>query len=207
MSVVIFNLVIVAIAALSVVRGFNRGVARQTSKALGCAFGIVGARVFGPQLAEGLEPTLLWLPAFDPGARFVVSTMAAVIPFTIGYFLLWTLGLVLNFAMRVFPVTTLGKIAGSIMSLFNAILWISVILNLLLCRGARTALLESACAGDGNVIEEVMLIAPALLGSQNYDDLHHAIQLEEAKKISRLEGCDIFEPTIVIDNKTDNRYA
>lgn len=179
-----FSIVIVAAAVFSIMRGFRSGLARQTGKALGCSFGIVAARAFGSQIEGWFEPAMVWLPNLDPGAAFVVSTFSAAIPFVLAYLLVGSLGMVLSYVMRLMPVSSLGRVAGAIVALFNAMVWISLGLNLLLCRGARDVLLNTACAGDGNLIEEVMLLSPALLGARNCDDLFHAIQLDDAKRIS-----------------------
>ena len=76
----IYTLIVLVVGVLSVVRGFRRGIGRQTSSIVAIAFGLVSARL----LAPGLQQMLYG--AFDSlrGAaeeQFIYETRSASIVF------------------------------------------------------------------------------------------------------------------------------
>lgn len=81
-------------------------------------------------------------------------------------------------------------------------LLVSMAYNLILGFDSGSVLLKSMKSDDGNIVEEVMLLAPAVLGCEGPDELAHRIQLEEAKKIS-INDSSLHEThpglTVVID--------
>lgn len=80
--------------------------------------------------------------------------------------------------------TILDNLGGAVYSLFKYMMFLSMAYNFIVVLNPGTVLLKSAKSDDGNAIEEVMLLSPALLGGQDVMDLSHLIQLEDAKKIS-----------------------
>ena len=61
---------------------------------------------------------------------------------------------------------------------------LSIIYNLLLCINPDSRLMRWQNANDGNIVEEVLALSPALLGGLGAEELSHQVQLREARKIS-----------------------
>lgn len=178
-----YALIILLIAAFGVFRGFRRGLARQTPEIIGVAFGIVCARILAPGLQEVLYGAF---PSVHGHVeeQFVYDNVASAIVFTSIYLIFATVTSFLGHVLRRDDRTILDNIAGSVFTLFEYLLFMSIILNIILCLNLKSPLLKSARSDDGNITNEVMLISPSVLGGEDVDDLSHMVQLEEAKKIS-----------------------
>lgn len=192
-----YHIIVLAVAAFSVIRGFKRGFTGQISGILGFAFGTVSAHVFEPDVEVALRAIL---PAVrhSAGAAFIYSVLSSVIVYSIVYMAFKVFTKVLRSAMQVFYVGMLDSILGAMFSLLKYMLLVSIVYNLLLCINPKSPLLKYASADDGNVVESVMLLAPGLLGCGSVHDLSHLIQLREAKKIS----CNITLVPVVINYDT-----
>ena len=67
----------------------------------------------------------------------------------------------------------LNSTAGSLFCLADWLMWTSIVLNLTLCAKPDCGLERCGDNGDGNVVAETMLFAPALLGGEDVCDLWH----------------------------------
>lgn len=188
-----YHLIVIAVAAFAVIKGFRCGFTGQISGILGFAFGSVCAHVFQPE-AEACFRAIL------PGLRnavasaFIYSLLSSATVYGIVYLLFKIFTKVLRAAMQVFYVGMLDAILGAFFCLFKYMLVLSIVYNLLLCINPSSQLIKYATADDGNVVESVMLLAPGILGCGNVYDLTHLIQLREAKKIS----CNLSASPLVI---------
>lgn len=179
----IFHIIIIAAGVVSLVRGFSRGLTLQVPDLLGIAFGIVLARVAG----ESLEPTFaehLPMPDNPVVEPFILATTTRTACLVAGYLLTRTLTLPLRSILRELDRGILDNLFGALFALFNAMIWCSTGLNLLLCLNTHGTLMRHATQDDGNVVELVALLAPSLEGCSDCQDLGHILQLEDAKKIS-----------------------
>lgn len=179
----VYVLIVFAVAAASVLWGFYRGFARQVSSLIGIAFGAISARLLGP----GIEDILYGAFPSVHGKleqTFVYETVSRVIVFCAIYFIFNTLTLFLDKILNRGEHTMLNNIGGAIFSLFKYLLTVSIAFNLIVALNRESELLRFVKSDDGNVIEEVMLISPALLGGEDVIELSNKIQLREAKKIS-----------------------
>lgn len=178
-----YALIILLVAAFSAVRGFKRGLARQVPSLIGTAFAIVSARILSPGLFDVLydnfpsahghvEQNYIYF-SFSNGIIFFA--IFAIFTFTTKF-----LGKALHRNNR----TILDNLGGGLFALFNSLLMMSLILNIILSLNLNSSLLKAAKSDDGNIVTEVMLLSPALLGGEDVEDLSHEVQLEEAKKIS-----------------------
>lgn len=199
-----YHIIVIAVAAFAVIKGFRTGFTGQISGILGFAFGTVCAHVFEPDAEEFLRHLFPGL-RYAAGSAFIYSVLASVIVYAFVYTIFKIFTQVLRSAMQVFYVGMLDSILGAMFSLLKYMLVISIIYNLLLCINPHSPLLKYASADDGNVVESVVLLAPGLLGCGSVHDLAHLLQLREAKKIS----CNITEVPLVItyDGHGQPRYA
>ncbi|GEM_PF-639002 len=209
MSDAIYHIIVMAVAAIAVIKGFRSGFTGQVSGILGFAFGTVCAHVFDTQSEEFVRAVL---PGIEGklGSAFIYSVLSAALVYVGVYFLFKILTKVLRSAMQVFYVGMLDSLMGSAFCLMKYMLMLSIVYNLILCVNPDSRLLKYANADDGNVVECVLLIAPGLLGCGSCEDLSHLIQLREAKKISCNINCvpDVIETdNCRFQSKIDKRNA
>lgn len=184
MQSVIYHLIVVIVAAFSTIVGFRRGLGRQTPSVIGLAFGIVCARLLSP----GLDGVLYGAFPSVHGKveeRFLYDTLSSGLIFFSIYAIFRTLtGFLGKVLASTSDSTILDNLAGSLFGLFKYMLFLSIVYNFLCGASSESELRKCARSDDGNIVEEVMLLSPALLGGEDVMDLSHKIQLEEAKKIS-----------------------
>ncbi len=183
MSDLAYHIIVVAVAAVAVVRGFREGLTGQVCGVLGFAFGVVSARVFGGE-AEGALRAMM--PGLDGHiwSGFVYSQLACCCVYIVVYLLFRLLTGALKSAMSVFEIGILDSVFGSVFCLLKYMVIVSVAFNLLICVNPESRLVDYTEASDGNVVEAVVMLAPSLIGSLDADDLAHRLQLEAARKIS-----------------------
>lgn len=183
MGELVFHIVIIAVGAVSAVRGFNRGILRQIPSVLGLAFGIVAARLLSPD-AEALLRG--WLPGLGDSVTqcFVYPVLADTLLLGLGYGLVWSITHPLVRILQTLSPGIGGNIVGSAFALFCGLTWTSALLNVILALTMSGTLLKYSSQDDGNVVELVMLISPALTGCEDCQELSHRLQLEKAKTIS-----------------------
>lgn len=180
----LFYLLIFVVAVLALLRGFKKGLTRQTSDVLAVCFAIVCVHV----LLTFLEPVIArWIPerSYHALLIFTCENITAAIIYTAVFFIVKLPTMILCKAMTMFfPSGMLDKIAGSIFALFKWLIWTSIALNLMACISSDSSLLKDASATDGNIIQGTMLLAPNLFGITDAEELAHYYQLKEAAKIS-----------------------
>ncbi len=194
-----YHIIVLAVAAFSVIKGFKRGFTGQISGILGFAFGTVCAHVFEADVETVIRAILPGV-RHTAGGPFIYSVLSSVIVYGIVYTAFKMFTKVLRSAMQVFYVGMLDSILGAMFSLLKYLLLLSIVYNLLLCINPNSPLLKYSTADDGNIVESVMLLAPGLLGCGSVHDLSHLIQLREAKKIS----CNITTVPLVITYESHN---
>ena len=183
MSEVTYHIVVIVIAAVAVIRGYRTGLTGQVAGVLGFAFGVVSARVFGPEIEHLFAdnfPDLL----YKPWSGYMVSQLAYGFIYVGVYVAFRFLTAALRAAMAVFEIGILDSLMGAVFSLFKYMMLLSVAFNLLICINPRSRLVDYCSAADGNVVEGVVELAPDLMGSIGVGSLAHRLQLEEARKIS-----------------------
>lgn len=183
MGEAIYQLLVIAVAVTAIVRGFHSGLARQTSGVLGFAFGVVAARAAGPGFAEWL---MIWVPSIcEPVARtFFFSVLAYGIIWSATICLFSLLARILNVLMGMIPMGIVNSLAGAVFSSLKYLMFLSLLFDLAICRPSESPLMHCARHDDGNLVDCVIRIAPAILGCMSADDYVHHVQLWEAKKIS-----------------------
>lgn len=178
-----WHLIVLLLAACGAVYGFRRGLARQTPSLVAMAFGLISARLLAPALIDTLYGAFPSVHG-HPEQNFVYDTLASTFVFCSIYLIFRVctgfLGKVLDAGEK----TILNNLGGALYGLFKYLLFTSIALNMLVALKLNDSLIRCARSDDGNAVEEVMLLGPALMGGEDVEDLAHRLQLEEAKKIS-----------------------
>lgn len=175
-----------AVALVAVFRGYRLGFVGQTAAALGMAFGISAARVGAPDVCLRLREIF---PSWGESVAgtFAYELTAAGSIFIVCCLLCGLVGGILGAALSVLRTGTLNALAGSLFLLLKYLLFLSLGLNALVAINPRSQLMRCATADDGNIVQGVMLLAPALLDTESVSELAHRIQLLDAKRISRAQ--------------------
>lgn len=183
MSNAIYSLIVIGFASLAIFRGYKIGLVKQTSALLAMTFGAVCARILGPMGADYLM-TLIpdFLRAFN--TPFICASLSAGVIYVVVYVLVKLLTGIIDFAVRILSSGILNSIFGSLFCLLKYLMFISIVYNFIADVKPESGLLKTALGHDGNVVEGVMWIAPAILDFPDAEDLGHAYQLEQAKSIS-----------------------
>ena len=179
----IYQLIVLIVAAVSVLWGFRRGFTRQLPSIIGMAFGIISARLLAPALTELMYGTF---PSVHGKVeeKFVYDTISSTIIFTSVYYIFKTLTLFVGKILRREDRTIVDNLGGAIFCLFKYLFAVSLVFNLLIALNRNSNLLMFVKSDDGNIVEVTLLLSPSLLGSEDAEELSHRIQLEEARKIS-----------------------
>lgn len=183
MGEAIYHILVIAVALVAIMRGFRRGLTRQVSGVLGFVFGIVAARSLAPDFMIWLEG---WMPRFyHPVAKtFFFSTLS--------YGLIWCAFMlafsmltgILNIVLGYIPVGIMNSIGGAVFTLLKYLMFLSLLFDLALCRPFDSPLMHCARHDDGNLVDGVIRLAPALLGSMSAEEYVLKVQLWEARSIS-----------------------
>lgn len=183
MSEIAYPLAVILIGAAGLLKGYRSGLAMQINAVLGIAFGIVCARLFGPELRDMVQAHSP-LPLRGMNAPFIADCAAYGGIFILVYELVGLLTGVLKNAMMLFRTGMLDSLAGALFCSFRYLMLVSICYNFAADINPRGRLVAYAGCHDGNVVEEVMHLAPAILDFRGIDDLCHAVRLEDARKIS-----------------------
>lgn len=177
-------IVVLGIAIWGFSKGYRKGFVAQTASLLGLAFGVVVARLFGPE-AE------IWLQSINPRTAqtvtggYMTSLVAHAIPLVLTYLVISLPGGILGTALSVFHFGTFDAIAGSLFGLFKNLVLLSLVIDAVIGFWPQGSIMKCASDDDGNLIHAVASIAPALAGNTSVSELAHRLQLEDAKRISR----------------------
>lgn len=178
-----YHIIVVVVALVAMIRGYRSGLTREVSGVLGVAFGIVAGRILGPDIDLWLRS---WMPGIcHPVARqFFFSTLGAALPFCVCVVMFSLLTGILNAAMSLFHIGILNSLAGAVFSLLKWLMMLSLLFDLAATRDLDSPLIRCSRHDDGNLVEEVMQLAPAVLGSMPAQEFMHQVQLWEASRIS-----------------------
>lgn len=178
-----FHIIIIIVAVAGIFRGFKKGIVTQLPQLLGMGFGIVCARIFGPEIESLIQEALPFMKA-NPKAEYVYSIFSTTLIYCVVFLIISFFTSILRFFFRSMETGILSKIFGSVFCLLNYLVFLSLLYNLFLCVTTSPRLLDFVRADDGNMVSEVLLLGPILLGAQTAEDLTHTLQLHDAKKIS-----------------------
>ena len=179
----VYHLVAIIVLILGVARGFRKGFFRQLPLFIGFCFGVVCARLFSEPVIDAIRDLI---PSLNSKVEcdYVCSSIARGLIFLFVYEIF---SIVTGFLRMLFKKLSSGivdSLCGMVFTAVRYLLILSILLNWLLCVHPQGTLLKYASSDDGNIIEGVMLVAPAILGGESVEDLAHVLQLERAKCIS-----------------------
>ncbi len=183
MTDLLYHLIVIAALAFGTIRGFQKKLTTQVPSCIGIAFGIVCSYIFRFPTEE-LVRGFLKAEATGVDGNFVISNLAVTLIFIIAYTIFYLCTYILKFFFKMLDTGLLDNISGAIFGALRAALFISMAYNLWLSLFPDCRLLKYAMHDDGDIVHEVMLISPFMLGSESVDELAHKVQLEEAKTIS-----------------------
>ena len=170
-------------AVVGCVSGFRTGLVRQIPSVLGAAFGIVAARTAAPGVAVWIMRTWPEL-AREPLPDFLPMALAAGGLYMAFFLMMLCAGPLFEVLLRPLGCGILNSLAGAVWGCLKWLICLSVMFNIAIGIDHDSPLLESSRHGDGNIAAGCMLIAPALLGTDDCDELAYRMQLLDAKKIS-----------------------
>lgn len=184
MADIFCHILVIAVAVWAAVSGFRKGLAGQASSVLGLAFGIVVTRVLS---ADAYNMAKSLFTGFDDAvcAPFILSVLSSGILYCLVFFVVKAFTIPLQKAVSFIGFGILDSLAGIAFSLASNMIFLSIFFNVYVCFVPQSTIMKYATAEDGNAVEAVMLLAPYALGCLSFEDLHHLIQLREARKISR----------------------
>lgn len=211
MNAAALNILVIATALFSLWKGWRSGAARELALLLGWGFAIVAVRI-------GADPFADWLLT-EGGLSFATdgAMLAAWLAITLIYALTVAFcALLLVPLARILGAVPAGPLASLVGSVVCALQWLtalSMLLNLWGAADTDCLALRVADGGDGGVVEEVLLIAPALTGGPGFSEMNHIRQLRQAKAISQniLPSADVYTlqdktPTAVPADIIDNVF-
>lgn len=183
MSHAAYHLVVIAVAVWGALRGYRQGLLRQIPAVVAIAFAIVASRLLLPDLSLWMED---WIPqAFNGFNRgFIIASVSATLIFLPFYFVIKLALVPVGMMMKVMPGGIVDNISGAVFRIFKYLMFVSLAYNLIVDFNPRSSLAKSSSSHDGNVVEGVMKMAPALLDFPDGEEVGHYQQLEDARSIS-----------------------
>lgn len=186
---VMYQLLTVVVLAAGCLGGIRRGISGQMASVLGAAFGIGGVAVAGPMVTEWVIRTWPFLATASPLPRYLPEALSSALVYVGIYLLLLSLGPALNIIFRPLGRGAVNMVIGGVWGIAKWAMLLSLLFNVLIGLSHDSSLLKASKQGDGNLASAVMLLAPALTGTCNCDDLAYAIQMEQARAFDRNHGC------------------
>ena len=180
---VVYHIIVIALAVWGILTGYRKGLMRQLGSLIAVAFGIVLTIVLAPDFYSSMDN---FIPGFVDGFKreFIVKTLSCTIIYVLVTGLLELIAIPLGKLMKVVHTGLVNSIAGALFRTFQLLMLISLFYNLIIDFNPSGSLTRISRLHDGNVVEGVIKVAPAILGFPDGEEVAHYQQLEEAKKIS-----------------------
>lgn len=178
-----YHLLIIVVALLAVVRGYRRGLTGQVTSVLGLAFGVICTHIFIPGVSD-LIGSVIGRSHLEEGGEYLAGNLAALLIYGCVYMLFRSITGIVRHAARMLGTSLLDSLMGAAFCIFNYLLVLSMILNVLVGYNPGSSLMRDGRSDDGNLVSLVLCIAPATLGSEDFSDFAHRMQLRDARKIS-----------------------
>lgn len=177
------HVIVIAVVVWAVVTGYRKGFLHLTGDVVAVAFGIVTVRLAADSLSPYVDE---WLSDAVTGfkRRFVVDTLTCGGLYVAVYFLISLAARPVGKIISTITGGVLNSISGAVFNAFQYLVLVSIAYNLIVDFNPTGSLCRSSRQHDGNLVEAVIKIAPAVLGFPGGEDVAHFQQLEDAKKIS-----------------------
>lgn len=180
---VIYHVVVIALGVWGILSGYRKGLMRQFGSVVAVAFGIVVTRLLAPDFYPAVDD---FIPGLISGfnREFIVKTLSCTIIYVLVTGIFELIAIPLGKLMKVVPAGIVNSIGGSVFRTFQYLMLLSLFYNLIVDFHPTGPLTRTCRLHDGNVVEGVIKIAPAILGFPDGEEVAHYQQLEDAKKIS-----------------------
>lgn len=178
-----YHLLVIIVALLAIVRGYRRGLTGQVTSVLGLAFGVVCCHIFIPGMT-GFFDGWHMIGHFRDGGEYLTSNLSGAIIFFGVYFLFRSITGILRKAADQLGTSLLDSIIGAVFCLYNYLLMLSIAFNVAVGWNTESSLMHDGRSDDGNLVNIVLRIGPAALGSVTFGEFSHEMQLRDARKIS-----------------------
>ena len=178
-----YHIIILAVAVWAILSGYPKGLYRQLGSVLAVAFGIVAVRMTAPMCIQYIDGIV---PGFFDGfnRRFIIETLTCGVIYLFVVGIIWLVTIPLGTVMRVLGSGVVNSIGGAVFKLFRYLMLLSLAFNFLVDISPDSDLTRASGMHDGNLVEGVIKLAPAVLGFPDGEEVSHRQQLEDAKKIS-----------------------
>lgn len=195
MTDALFHIIALVVAVLAVFRGYSKGLTGLVTSVFGLAFGVVCSHIFcdaASDIVAGILPEAL----LRRGGYYLTSNLGAGLVYFVVYLLFRSITQVIRRALDNGPSGLLNSLTGAFFCVTNYLLMLSIAYNVGVGLNPRSQLMRHGRSDDGNIVEAVMWIAPAALGSESFADFAHEEQLRQARTISQLlpAGAQPCEP-------------
>lgn len=165
------------------IRGWHRGFTGQVCAVTGFCIASLCTHIFSSEVNMAIIEPLI--PSDNPTAvHFATSFLSSAVVYAIVYGVCVSLTGVVRRALSMLESGILDSLFGALFGIFNGVFLLSIAMNLWLCLNPEGPLLKLCGSDDANAPQTVLLLAPAVFGSPDACDLHHEVQLREARKIS-----------------------
>lgn len=180
---VLFQIAALVLLALGTMRGLRLGFTRLVPSMVALTVAAICSHIF-------TYPVSIWLSEIfpsamgRPGASYVYSVFASAIVFCSFYYIFLAVLSIVGKVLSSPPKGILGYIGGACYGLFRTLLMLSITYNMILAVFPSSPLHKAMKSDDGNIVEGVLLVSSPIIGSESPEEFAHALQLEDAKKIS-----------------------
>lgn len=184
MTDALFHIIAIIVAILGVVRGYRRGLTGMVTSVFGLAFGVVCAHIFcdgASEVVAGVLPSGLT----ERSGYYLTSNLGAGAVYFIIYYIFRSITKVIRQALESDGSGLLNSLTGAFFCVSNYLLMLSIAYNIGVGLNPSSQLMRHGRADDGNIIEAVMWIAPAALGSESFSEFALEEQLRHARTISQ----------------------
>lgn len=177
------SLIALLVQAWALAYGFRLGTVRQVPRVIGLLVGIVCAHVFCEPAANAMADAF-------PGvlgrteSTYILTTAGCGLVFTAVYLVFRYATVIVVWPFRGREPGIPSRLGGAVISWATWLMFLSLAYNAAVCVSPRSELMRAMRSSDGNIVEEVLMAAPAVLGSQSPEELRHQQQLEDARSIS-----------------------
>lgn len=179
----VYHVIVIIVAVWGIFTGFRKGFLRQIGVMLGIGFGIVATRMASPECMDFFED---WIPKAITGFKrsFLLETLTCSVIYLVVAFGVELLTIPLGRLAGKMSSGVFNSICGAVCRLFQYIMILSIVYNIIVDLNPKGELTYSSRLHDGNIVEGVMKVAPAILGFPDGEEVGYQQQLEDAKKIS-----------------------
>lgn len=169
--------------------GKHRGLTGQLGSLLGAVFGIGAAGIMWRETAIRIAEIYPQSAVEPPMTMYLPSALACALLFGAMYVLLLMIGPALRIITRPLGMGVLNMVAGAVWGVAKWVLLLSLFFNVLIGMDHGSPLMKASLQGDGNLASGILLVAPALTGAPDCDELAYRIQLMEARQFDRNHRC------------------